>query len=59
MTEEDYVIATRKMRVSREDMDRINASCEKWRELGLPEHDIKKYRDGLIKINGEWVKDTR
>ena len=45
-------IFTRKIRVSAEDMARINESMEKYKQKGVPEDELKRYFTGLVEIHG-------
>ena len=45
-------VFTRRLRVSAEDMARVNETIEKFRQKGVPENELKEYFNGFIKIHG-------
>ena len=53
---EDKETKARKVRVSKEDMDRIERTLEVCRRLQRPEHEIQELRNNLIAVYGEEIK---
>ena len=52
-------VKPRRLRVSHEDMERINRSIEVARRVGMTEREAHELRNDLIKIYGEEVSSVR
>lgn len=52
-------IKPRRINVSHESMELINQQIEKYRRIGVPEHEIQKYRNSLIESHGVEIKDNK